>query len=168
MTHLYLWPLSHDFVACRHFHDDTSWKSLKKHLNLEDLYLEFCYFVWPHLCTVGKIFLLAKTFQKTPKSENAQKDLKNEFFFLYMTCLKANPCMIRDLLSVVPAYAMYTWLYVLATRIYFSCMRLSSYATHVCLLKMSKNTPFEFRVVWVVMQLTPSVVTTLSSPLTIP
>ena len=41
-------------------------------------------------------------------------------------------------------------------------------ATHVHLLKMSKNTNFEFRVVWVVMQLTPSVVTTLYLPLTIP
>ena len=40
--------------------------------------------------------------------------------------------------------------------------------TRVHILKMSKNMSFEFRVVWVVMQLTPSVVTTLSSPLTLP
>ena len=40
--------------------------------------------------------------------------------------------------------------------------------TRVCLLKMSKNTSFEIWVVWVVMQLNPSVVTTLSSPLTLP
>ena len=32
MTILFLWPLSHDSITCRHFHDDTSWKSLKKNL----------------------------------------------------------------------------------------------------------------------------------------
>ena len=174
MIHLYLWPLSHDSVACRHFHDNTSWKSLnviEKTPNLEDLYLEFCHSVWPHLCTVGKVFQLAKTFQKTPKSENAQKYPKNEFFCLYVGCLKANPRMIRELLSFVPADVKgcsYTWLAVLETHIYFLYPWLSSYATHGCLLKISKNMPFEFRLVWVVMQLTSSVVTTLSWPLTLP
>ena len=64
--------------------------------------------------------------------------------------------------------AIHTRLSVLATHVYFSCMRLLYLATRVCIFKMSKNTPFEFRVVWVVMQLTPSIVTTLSSPLTLP
>ena len=61
----------------------------------------------------------------------------------------------------------YSQLSGLETHEYFSYSRLSSYATRVCLLKMSKNTSFEIRVVWVVMQLTPSVVTTLASPLTL-
>ena len=37
-------------------------------------------------------------------------------------------------------------------------------ATRIRLLKMSKNTSFEFWVVWVVMKLTSSVVTTFSYP----
>ena len=101
MTHLYLWLLSHDFVACRHFHDDTSWKVTKKTPNLEETYLEFCNSVWPHLHTVGKIFLLAKTFQKTPKSENAQKYPKNEFFLSICDFSLRKPTYIHDLL---PAY----------------------------------------------------------------
>ena len=64
-------------------HVDTSWKSLKvteKTPILEDPYLEFCNSIWPHFYTVGKVFQLAKTFQKTPKFENAQKYLKMHFF----------------------------------------------------------------------------------------
>ena len=83
MTHLYLWPLSHVSVACRHFHDDTSRKSLKvtkKTPDLDDPYLELCNSVWPHLCTVRNTSMLAKTFQKTPKSEISQKYPKNDLF----------------------------------------------------------------------------------------
>ena len=119
---------------------ESHWKSLKKNPTWRT-YIEFCNFVWPHLYTVGNIFLLTKTFQKTPKSENAQKYPKNEFFCLYTTCLKANPWMIRELLSFVPAdikICSYTWLSVLATHVYFSYTQLSSYATRGCLLKMSK------------------------------
>ena len=152
MTHLFLWPLSHDFVTCRHFHDDTSWKSLKKKPNLEDPYLEFCHFVWPHIYTVGKIFLLAKTFQKTPKTENAQKYPKSEFLMCTQISLKETH--VR------------TWVAIYNSRV---CLKYATFyiATYVCLLKMSKNMYFEIWVVWVVMQLTHLVVTTLSSTLTL-
>ena len=73
-------------------HVDTSMTTLHeshwKTPNLEDLYLDFCNSVWPHLYTVGNIFQLAKTFQKTPKSKNAQKCLKNEFFLYTWLSLK--------------------------------------------------------------------------------
>ena len=73
MTHVCLWPLSHDSVVCRHFHDDTSWKVTKKTPKLEDPYIEFCNSIWPHPCTVGNIFMLAKTLLQTPKSKNSHK-----------------------------------------------------------------------------------------------
>ena len=92
MTHLFLWPLSYVFVACWHFHDNTSWKVTEKTPNLEDPYIEFCNSIWPHLYTVGNIFLLAKHFQKTPKSENAQK------------CPKMSFLSIRELLSMIATY----------------------------------------------------------------
>ena len=65
MTHLFLWPLSYVFVACQHFHDDTSRKSLKvteKKPKLEEPYVEFYNYVLPNLYTVGKVVQLAKTF----------------------------------------------------------------------------------------------------------
>ena len=55
----------------------------------------------------------------------------------------------------------------IATHVYLLVYATVVSATHVRLLKMSKNTYFEIQVVWVVMQLTPSVVTTLSSTLTL-
>ena len=81
--HLYLWPLSHDFVACQHFMKVTEKTSI-----LEDPYLEFYNSVWPHLYTVGNLFQLAKTFQKTPTFENAQKYPKNEFLMCMRISLK--------------------------------------------------------------------------------
>ena len=66
-------------------------KVIEKIANLEDPYIEFYNSIWSHLYTVGKVFMLAKTFQKTPKSENAQKYPKNEFFDVYAGFLKENP-----------------------------------------------------------------------------
>ena len=62
-------------------HVDTSMTTLhekslnvtKKTPKLEDPYLQLCNSIWPHLYTIGMISLLAKTFKKTPKYENAQK-----------------------------------------------------------------------------------------------
>ena len=109
-------------------HVDTSMttlheKSLKvteKTPNLEDPYLEFCNSIWPHLCTVGKIFLLAKTFQKTPKSENAQKYHKNEFFVCTRLSLKETRVRTR--------LALYN------TRVR---MRVAIYNSHVRLMYMN-------------------------------
>ena len=58
--------------------------------------------------------------------------------------------------------------FCIATHVYLFVYVTVVFATCVRLPKMSKNMSFEFHVVWVVMQLTPSVVTTLSSPLTLP
>ena len=115
MTHLFLWPLSHDSVTCRHFHDDTSWKSLKfteKTPNLEDPYIAFCKSVWPHIYTVGKVFLLVKTFQKTPKYENSQKYLKNAFFLYSWLSL----CATRESLATLVFYN--SWMHIFEG---FSC-----------------------------------------------
>ena len=126
MRNIFLWPLSHDFIACWHFHDDTSWKSLKvteKKDNLEDPYLEFCNLVWTHIYLVGKIFLLAKNFQKTPKSENVQKYPKNEF--ILCTRLSLRKLMyIRELLYIIVAYTFNTWIYALQPTYTSLCMRL--------------------------------------------
>ena len=166
MTHLCLWPLSYVFVACRHFHNDTSLKVTKKTPNLEDPYLEFCNFVWPHLCIVGKIFLLAKTFQKTPKSENAQKCPKNEFLMCTRLSLR-KPAYVHELLYIIVAYTLNTWIFALQPVYTSSCTWLLFLQPAYASWKCQTNTNFEIRVVWVVMQLTPSVVTTLSSTLTL-
>ena len=112
MTHLFLWPLSHDSVACwripwRHF-----MKVTEKTPNLEDIYLEFCNSIWPHLYTVGNTFMLAKHFQKTPKFENAQKFPKNEFFLSIRDFPLRKPAYVRNLLYIIPTYIrelLYTW-----------------------------------------------------------
>ena len=169
MTHLYLWPLSHIIIACRHFHDDTSWKSLKvieKTPNLEDPYLEFCNSVWPHLYTVRKVFQLAKTSQKTPKSENAKKYPQN--YFLMCTWLSLRkPVYIRELLYIIVVYTLNTWLSTLQPAYTSSCMWLLFLQPAYTSWKCQKNAYFEIQVVWVVMKPTPSVVTTLSSTLTL-
>ena len=134
--------------SCDHFpmissHVDTSWKSLKftkKTPKLEDPYIEFYNSVWPHLYTIGKVFQLAKTFQKTPKSENAQKYPKNEFFFMCTWVSLRTPMYVRDCLYIIPTYAS---------------------------KKCQKNMNLGIWVVWVVMQLIPSVLTTVSSTLTL-
>ena len=169
MTHVCLWQLSHYLVACQHFHDDTSWKSLnitEKTPNLEEPYLEFFNFVWPHLYTVGNIFQLDKTFQKTPKSQNAQKYPKNEF----LTCMQLSlrkPTYVHEFLYIIVTYALNTQLSALKTTYTSSCTWLLSLQPAYAFWKCQKNTNFEIRVVWVVMQLTPSIVTTLSSILTL-
>ena len=57
--------------------------------------------------------------------------------------------------------------FCIATRVYLLHMRLMSLQPAYSSQKCQKNTFFKIRVVWVVMQLTPSVVTTLSSTLTL-
>ena len=50
--------------------------------------------------------MLAKNFQKTLKSENAQKYLKNSFFCVCVTLPMCNPRIMRDscVLQVAHAY----------------------------------------------------------------
>ena len=57
--------------------------------------------------------------------------------------------------------------FYIATHVYLLVYAIVVSTTRVRLLKMSKNMNFEFWVVWVAMQLTPLVVTTLSSTLTL-
>ena len=57
--------------------------------------------------------------------------------------------------------------FFIETHVYLLMYVTVVFATHVHLLKMSKNMYFEIMVVWVVMQLNPSVVTTFSSILTL-
>ena len=169
MTHLFLWPLSYVFVACWHFHDDTSWKVTKSHWktpNLEDPYLEFCNSIWPHFYTIGKIFLLAKTCYKTPRSENAQNTLKMSFLMCMRVSLR-KPTYLCELLYIIVTYTLNTQLYALQPVYTSSCTWLFSLQPVYASWKCQKNMYFEIRVVWVVMQLTPSVVTTLSSTLTL-
>ena len=169
MTHLFLWPLSHDSVACWHFHDDTSWKSLKvteKTPILEDTYLEFCTSIWPHIYTVGKVSVLAKIFWNIVKSENSQKYPKNEFVYVYVSFIKETCIRMRVAIYNSHVCLKYATFWI-AAHVYLLVYATVVSATHVRLLKMSKNTYFEIQVVWVVMQLTPSVVTTLSSALTL-
>ena len=130
-------------------------KVTEKTPNLEDPYLDFCNSVWPHLCIVGKIFLLAKTFQKTPKSENSQKYTKNEFLICTSVFIYNSRVRLK--------YATFC----IATRMYSSCTRLLFLQPTYTSWKCQKNMNFETWVVWVVMQLTPSIVTTLSSTLTL-
>ena len=104
-------------------HVDTSWKSLKvtkKTPNLEDPYLEFCNTAWPHLYTVGNLFQLAKTFQKTPKSENAQKYPKNEFFDVYAGFLKETRVRMRVAIYNSHVHPKYANFYI-TTHVYSSC-----------------------------------------------
>ena len=141
-------------------------KVTEKTPKLEDPYLEFCNSIWPHLYTVRKVFLLAKTFHKTPKFENAHKYPKNEFFDVYTSFLKETHVHTRVAIYNSHVHLKYANFYI-ETHVYLLVYVTVFSTTRVRLLKMSKNMYFEIRVVWVVMQLTPSVVTTLSSTLTL-
>ena len=110
--------------------------------------------------------MLPKNFQKTPKTENAQKYPKNEFFDVYTSFLKETHVRTRVAIYNNPVCLKYMTLCI-ATHVYLLVYVTVVSATHVRLLKMSKNMYFKILVVWVVMQLTPSVVTTLSSTLTL-
>ena len=122
--------------------------------------------------------MLAKTLQKTQKSKNAQKYPKNEFFVCIRLSLEETRVRtrlalyntrVRTRVAIynIRVHLMYTTLCIGNPHVFLVYATLVS-ATRICLLKMSKNMSFEIRVVWVVMQLTPSIVTTLSSPLTLP
>ena len=141
-------------------------KSLKKTPNLEDLYLKFCNSIWPHLYTIGNIFLLAKTSRRHQSLKIPRNTLKMSFFVYTRLALKETrvwhaTCQLYNLRVIL-----YATLYTRNPRILF--MYVTVVFNNLCMpLKNVKNMPFEFRVVWVVMQLTSSVVTTLSSTLTL-
>ena len=86
---------------------------------------------------------------------------------MYVTFLKETRVHTRVAIYNSRVCLKYVTFYI-ATHVYLLVYATVVSVTRVCLLKMSKNTSFEFRVVWVVMQLTPSVVTTFYSPLTLP
>ena len=91
--------------------------------------------------------------------------LKMSIFYVYVSFLKETRVCTRLALDNTRVCLKY------ATFCIETCVYLLMYATvsktHLFLLKIQKNTYFEIRIVWVVMQLTPSVVTTLSSTLTL-
>ena len=87
-------------------------------------------------------------------------------FYVYMNFLKETHVRMRVAIYNSRVLLKYVT-FCIATHVYLLVYATVVSATRVRLLKMSKNTYFEIQVVWVVMQLTPSVVTTLSSTLTL-
>ena len=82
-------------------------------------------------------------------------------FYVYMTFLRETRVRMRVAIYNSRVCLKYVNLYI-ETHVYLLVYATVVSATRVRLQKMSKKTYFEIRVVWVVMQLTPSVVTTLS------
>ena len=113
-------------------------KVIEKTPKLEDWYLELCNSVWPQLYTVGNIFLFAKTFQKTPKSEHAQKYPKNEFFDVYASFLKETHVHTRLAIYNTRVHLKYVT-FCIDTRVYLLTYETVVSATRVCLLKMSNK-----------------------------
>ena len=107
MTHLYLWPLSHDFVACRHFHDDTSWKSLKKHLTWRTHILSY---VTPFdliFAPLERYFCELKLSRRHLSLKMPRNTLKMSFW-----CVRdfpsRKPTYVRELLYIIVTYALNT------------------------------------------------------------
>ena len=132
--------MSHVDTSMTTLHE-KSLKVIEKTPNLEDLYLEFCNFVWPHLYTIGKVFMLAKTFQKTPKSENVQKYPKKEYFDVYASFLKETH--IRTWLDIYNTHVHLKYVtFYIATCVYLLVYVTIVSATRKRLLKMSKKYVF--------------------------
>ena len=92
--------------------------------------------------------------------------LKMVFFVVYAGFLKETHVCTR--LAIYNTHVCLKYVtFCIATYVYLLMYVTVVSVTHIHLLKMSKNTYFEIQVVWVVMQLTPSVVTTLSWTLTL-
>ena len=124
------WFRRMSILPWRHF-----MKVTEKTPNLEESYLELCNSVWPHICTVGKVFVSTKTFQKTPKSKNAQKYPKNEFFDVYVSFLKETRVRMR--LSLYNSHVRLKYAtFCIATHIYLLVYAIVDSATRVRLLKM--------------------------------
>ena len=88
------------------------------------------------------------------------------FFYVYVSCLKEN--RVCYTLAIYNTHVCLKYVtFCIETHVYLLLYTTVVSAIRVHLLKMSKNTYFEIWVVWVVMQPTPSVVTTLSSTLTL-
>ena len=92
----------------------------------------------------------------------ARSTPKMIFFDVYASFLKETRVHTWIALYYIRVSLKYATLCI-ATHIYLLVYATVVFATCVRLLKCQKNTYFEIQVVWVVMQLTPSVVTTLSS-----
>ena len=131
-------------------HVDTSMmtlheKSLKKHLTWRTRILSF---VTPFdliFVPLEIYFSYLKLSSRHQSLKMPKNTLKMSFFCLYVTCLKANPRMIRDLLSIIPAYVrellIYTTFYTNNPRVFLVYATIVS-TTHVRLLKMSKKYVF--------------------------
>ena len=129
------------FSACDHFSmipshvnifmttlHEIHWKSLKRHLSWRT-----------HILSFGKVFPFAKTFQKTPKSENAQKYPKKMSFFV-CTRLSLRQTRIRTRVAIYNSCVRLKYAtFCIATRVYLLVYATVVSATHVRLLKMSKN-----------------------------
>ena len=88
------------------------------------------------------------------------------FFDVYVTFLKETRVHTR--VAIYNSHVSLKYVtFCIATCVYLLVYATVVFSTRVRLLKMSKNMYFENRVVWVVMRLSPSVVTTLSSTLTL-
>ena len=158
MTHLCLWPLSHDSVTCRHF-----MKVAEKHLTWRIHILSSVTpfdFIFTSLERYFSYLKLSKRHQSLKMPRNT---LKMSFWCIHNFPLR-KPAYVHELLYIIVTYALNTWLFYIATCVYSSCMRLLYLQPMYASWKCQKNTYFE---IWVVMQLTPSSVTTLSSTLTL-
>ena len=79
--------------------------------------------------------MLAKTFQKTPKSEDAQKYPKNEFFDVCASFLKET--RVRTRLAIYNTHVCLKYMnFFIATGVYLLVYVTVVYATRVRLLKM--------------------------------
>ena len=86
---------------------------------------------------------------------------------MYTQVSLGKPTYVHDLLYIILTYALNTQLSALQLMYNSSCMGLLFLQPAYASSKCQKNAYFEIRVVWVVMQMTPSVVNTLSSTLTL-
>ena len=120
---------------------EKSLKVIEKTTNLEDPYLEFYNSVWPQFYTIGKVFLLAKTFSMTLKSKNAYKYPKYEFFYVYASFLKETHVHMRVAIYNSHVCLKYMTFYI-ATHVYLLMYATVVSATSVRLLKMSKKYVF--------------------------
>ena len=112
MTHLFLWPLSHDFIACWHFHDDTSWKSLKKHLyrrtHIYSFVTLFDFFSAPL-----EIYLSQVKLSKRCQSLKMPKSALKWDFLMYTRVALRKPTCCTWLVYIILKCTLKTWLFAL-------------------------------------------------------
>ena len=121
MTHLFLWPLSHVFTACRHFHDDTSWKSLKKHLNWRTYILSSITPFDLISTLLERYFSWIKNFRRHQSLKMPRNTLKMIFFDVYASFLNETRVCTRVAIYNTCIHLKYvnfyitTWIHLLCT-----------------------------------------------------